>query len=216
MVALVEAPVAAVSFKGYPRIATHASALLPDHLRGAIIKLSKPLRSPRFPLGHLIAWNRSGKPIPQTFTKGRALTFEMPVRGWSNGAPAPRGVCEIDVSGVRGLEPQSGGVVNEVEPHADVLGREFLDCAHSYYLLNQSWPLDAYVLLDAAHPGVTPAPLPGMRPLAGHRGVFIGPGPDNGELARPIPGAWLVVTAGEGISRRLMLLKHLHATLHLR
>ncbi len=215
VVALVQPRVAAVSFQGYGRIATRTSALLPDHLRGAVIRLSSPLRSPGFPLGNLIAWSGSGKRIPQTFTKGRSLTFGMPVRRWSNGIPAPRGVCEISVRGVGGLEPQSGGVVSEVEPHADVLGREFLDCAHSYYLLNQKWPLDAYVLLDAAHPGTTPAPLPGMRPLAQHRGVFIGPDPESGELARRVPGAWLVVAAGEGVSQRLVLLKHLHATLHL-
>jgi hypothetical protein len=215
VVALVQPRVAAVSFQGYGRIATRTSALLPDHLRGAVIRLSSPLRSPGFPLGDLIAWSGSGKRIPQTFTKGRSLTFGMPVRRWSNGIPAPRGVCEISVSGVGGLEPQSGGVVSEVEPHADVLGREFLDCAHFYYLLNQKWPLDAYVLLDAANPGATPAPLPGMRPLAQHRGVFIGPDPESGELARRIPGAWLVVAAGEGVSQRLMLLRHLHVTLRL-
>jgi hypothetical protein len=220
VVVLVSAPVAAVSFEGHKRIATHASALLPDHLRGAIVELrgpkADPLRLPRFPRGHLIAESRSGKQIPQTFTKGRPLAFEVSVRSWSNGAPVPRGVCGMSVSGVPGLELQSGGVVSAIEPHTDLRGREFLDCAHSYYLLNQKWPLDAYMLLDAAHPGATPAPLPGMQPLAGHRGVFIGPGPDNGELARRIPGAWLAVTAGESFSQRLMLLKHLHATLHLR
>jgi hypothetical protein len=32
------------------------------------------------------------------------------------------------------------------------------------------------------------------------------------ELARRIPGAWLVVAAGEGVSQRRMLLTHLRAT----
>lgn len=221
VIALVRAPVVAVSFKGYKQIATHANTMLPDHLRGAIIELrdgsmSGPLlKPPRFPRGSLIAWSKAGKPIAQTFTPGPPLAFEVPVRSWSNAAPARRGVCGISVSGIAGLELRSGGVVSELTPHADVLGKEFLNCAHSYYLLDEKWPLDAYVLLDAAHPGATPAPLPGMRPLTGHRGVFIGPGPESGELARRIPGAWLVISAGEGTSQRLRLLEHLHVTLHL-
>lgn len=215
VVALATAPVAAVSFQGYKHIATHASALLPDHLRGAVIEL-RGSRLPRFPRGHLIAWSKSGKPIPQTLTKGSPLTFGVPVRSWSNGAPVRRGVCEISVGGVAGLKLVSGGVVSKIEPHTDVRGREFLNCAHSYYLLNGKWPLDAYVLLDAADPGATPGRLPGMRPLGGHPGVFIGPGIESGELARRIAGAWLAVTAGEGISQRLTLLEHLRATLHLR
>jgi hypothetical protein len=72
------------------------------------------------------------------------------------------------------------------------------------------------MLLDAAHPGATPASLLGMRLLAGHRGVFIGPGSESGELARRIPGAWLLVSQGANISQRLTLLEHPHATLHLR
>jgi hypothetical protein len=71
------------------------------------------------------------------------------------------------------------------------------------------------MLLDAAHPGVTPAPLPGMQPLVGHSGVFIGPGPESGELARRIPGAWLVVADGEDLAQRLVLLEHLQAKVNL-
>jgi hypothetical protein len=220
VVALVTAPVAAVSFKGYKQIETHASTLLPDHLRGVILELrgsaSKPLPLPRFPRGHLVAWNRSGKSMPQTFGVGPPLAFGAPVRSWSNGAPARRGVCNISVSGVAKLALQSGGVVSQIEPHTDVRGRELLNCAHSYYMLNGQWPLEAYVLLDAAHPGTTPASFPGMRPLARRRGVFIGPGLQREELARRILGAWLVVAEGEDTSQRLRLLEHLHVALHLR
>lgn len=221
VVVLVKAPVAAVSLRGYKQIATHASALLPDHLRGAVVELrgrasGHPLRFPRFPHGHLIAWSRRGEPIPQTFALGPPLTFGVPVRTWSNGAPAQRGVCNVSVKGIAGLEQPSGGVVSEIAPHIDVLSREFLNCAHSYYLLNGKWPLEAYVLLDAARPGVTPARLPGMRPLDGPHGVFVGPGPEDDELARRVAGAWLVVAEGEDSAQRLALLDHLHVTLHLR
>ena len=212
VVALVKATAAAVSFKGYKQIVTHASALLPDHLRGAIIELQRSRMSkprPRLPHGPLIAWSKTGKPIPQTFTPGSPLAFAAPVRSWSNGAPARRGVCDISVSGVAGLQLQSGGVVSEIKPHADVRGREFLNCAHSYYQLNEKWPIEAYVLLDAADPGAPPATMPSMRPLSGHRGVFIGPGRSE-ELARRIPGAWLLVSEGEDTAQRLTLLERLH------
>ncbi|MFZ2050703.1 MAG: hypothetical protein WB698_05855 [Solirubrobacteraceae bacterium] len=120
------------------------------------------------------------------------------------------------MSGVARIELQSGGVVSQIEPHTDVRGRELLNCAHSYYMLNGQWPLEAYVLLDAVHPGAAPASLPGMRPLARRRGVFIGPGPEHEELARRILGAWLVVAEGENTSQRLRLLEHLHVALRLR
>lgn len=58
-----------------------------------------------------------------------------------------------------------------VKPHPDVRGREFVGCADTTYLLGNR-PLIAGVLLDAAHPGSTPASLPAMRPLAGHLGIF--------------------------------------------
>lgn len=219
VVALVTAPVVAVSFKGYKPIATHADALLPNHLRGAIIKLRsrsyKPPSLPHFPSGHLIAWGRNGRPISQKFTQGHSLTFGMPVRSWSNGAPARRGVCNIGASGLTGLKLQSGAVASEVRPHADELGKEFVNCAHSYYLLHGKWPLEAYVLLDAAHPGATPASLPGMVPLQSYRGVFVGPGASDMELARRIPGAWVLVSEGKDLQQRLSLLEHLHVMLHI-
>jgi hypothetical protein len=34
-------------------------------------------------------------------------------------------------------------------------------------------------------------------------------------IARRIPGAWLVVANGENLQQRLILLEHLHATVHL-
>jgi hypothetical protein len=219
VVALVTAPATAVSFGGYKPVETHASTLLPDHLRGAILELrrstSGPPPLPRFPRGRLVAWNSKGKLIPQSFTPGPPLAFAAPVRSWSKGAAAQRGICDVSVSGMGGLELQSAGVVSEIEPHTDVRGRELLNCAHFYYMLNGKWPLEAFVLLDAAHPGATPARLPGMRPLSRHPGVFIGPGPESKELARRIPSAWLLVAEGENTSQRLRMLEHLHATLHL-
>jgi hypothetical protein len=217
VIALARAQVAAVSFEGYARIVTHANASLPDHLRGAIIELrsqASKQRLPHFPSGHLIAWNTTGARIPLAFTLGAPLGFQVPSRSWSFGKREPRGVCALKLHGFTRDTFRNGGVMTAVKPHANVRGREFVNCAHSYYLLDAAWPIEANILLDAEHPGSTPAPLPGMRPLEGRPGIVIGPEPENGEVARRVPGAWLVVAKGADLSQRLTLLKHLVATVH--
>lgn len=214
VIAVVSARVAAVSFAGYRRIATHASALLPDHLRGATVELQDTASVPHFPRGRLIAWTKGGRLVRRAAASGSPLAFSVPVLSWSNGAPARQGICGITAHGVAGLKLVSGGVVQKIPRHSDVRGREFVNCAHSYYLLGNKWPLEAYMLLDAARPGTAPAPLPGMQPLREYHGVFIGPDGDE-ELARRIPGAWLVVAEGRDTSQRLTLLTHLARTLHI-
>lgn len=101
-----------------------------------------------------------------------------------------------------------------IRRHRDVRGREFVDCVRTTYLL-RNWPIEADVLLDAEHPGSTPAPLLALRPLHGHAGVFAGPGEEGDTVARRIPGAWLLVAKGEGLRQRLAFLGHLHVTKHL-
>jgi hypothetical protein len=100
-----------------------------------------------------------------------------------------------------------------VRPHADVRGREFVGCVDTSYLLD-GWPIEASVLLDAEHPGPSPAALPGVRPLRGHAGMFHGPGVEGEAVARRISGGWLVVDKGENLVQRLALLEHLRATVH--
>ena len=100
-----------------------------------------------------------------------------------------------------------------VRPHPNVRGREFVDCLRANYLLD-NWPIEANVLLDAAHPGSVPALLPAMPPLARHPGVFQGPGGEGETVARRIPNAWLLVSKGKGLEQRLKVLEHLRATFH--
>ena len=216
---LVTPQVAAVSVPGYRRIATQASSLLPDHLRGAIVQLRGRVGEmpPSFPSAHLVAWGSSGKPIAQSVVHAAPLAFEEPSREWSHGERAPRGVCSLSVSGLDEASFQEGSVMSAVKPHLDVRGREFIDCARSTYLLGK-WPvqMEANVMLDAARPGTPPAPLPAVRPFPGHPGIFTGPGGTEGSvLVRRIPGAWLLVGKGKSLSQRLTLLEHLHATLHI-
>jgi hypothetical protein len=71
------------------------------------------------------------------------------------------------------------------------------------------------VLLNASHPGATPPPLPGMKPLAEHRGIFYAPGCEGETAALRIPGAWLVVEEEDDIGLKVPveLLKSLRATI---
>jgi hypothetical protein len=227
VIVLTTSQVAEVSFEGYKRVATHADALLPNHMRGAVLELrgrtgeartgESALRVSRM-LDNIkiIAWNKDGSPIARTGVSAPALTFGMPSRNWSRDQPAPRGVCSISVDGLDEASSfQEGTVMTAVRPHRDVRGREFVNCAHLDYRLAGRWFIGADVLLDAAHPGAVPVRLPGIRPLPGHAGIFLGAGAEGKELARRIPDAWLLVTQGKDLAQRLALLEHLRATVHL-
>jgi hypothetical protein len=227
VIVLTTSQVAEVSFEGYERISTHADALLPDHMRGAVLELrgrtdeartgESALRVSRM-LDNIkiIAWNGDGSPIAPTSVSAPALTFSVPSRNWSRGQRAPRGVCSISLDGLDEASSfQGGAVMTAVRPRRDVRGREFVNCARVEYRLAGKWFAGADVLLDAAHPGATPARLPGIRPLPGHSGVFLVAGAGGKELARRIPDAWLLVTQGGDLAQRLALLEHLRATVHL-
>ena len=93
------------------------------------------------------------------------------------------------------------------------MGRAFFSCIDVEYYLDK-WPLDAAVLLDAAHPGSPPAAIPGLGPVPGHAGFFNGPGDFKGELTATRRGEmWLVVAGGSGLAQRLRVLSHLSATI---
>jgi hypothetical protein len=224
---LTTSEVVAVSLEGGAPIATQAESALPGNLRGVVVerrgesngrvrglfgtRMPAPLP---FPRSRFIALNAKGEPIPQTRAPGPPLEFHVARQSWGPSRRAPRGVCGLVVRSLAGLVFKGGAVMTAVRPHLDVRGREFVDCVSASYLLN-NWPLTADVLLDAAHPGVTPAPLPDMRPLAGHPMIFQAPGVEGETVARRLPGAWLVVAKGKGLPQRLTLLEHLRAMIHI-
>jgi hypothetical protein len=226
-IVLTTSEVAAVSLEGRAPIETHAESVLPDQLRAVVVELRGESRRRErglfgemvpaplpFPRSHFTALSSKGEPIPQTRAPGPPLEFHVPSRRWGRSQPAPQGACGVMVGGFAGLTFEGGGVMTAVRPHTDVRGQEFVDCVKTTYMLG-NWPLEADVLLDAAHPGSTPAPLPAMRPLAGHPGVFQGPGVEGETVARRIPGAWLLVAKGRGLEQRLTLLEHLRVTMYL-
>jgi hypothetical protein len=139
------------------------------------------------------------------------------IRWWQKPQPRAHGPCQLAAHGVPGLEPEWGHVAATIRPYPrKILGRAFFSCIDTEYYLHR-WPLETAILLDAQHPGRTPAPIPRMKPLAGALSVFEAPGDWHGELVAERHGnAWLVVAGGSGVAQRLDVLRHLTATVSIR
>jgi hypothetical protein len=221
-IALTTEGVAAVSFEGRLPVATHAQLDLPDHLRSVLVELrgGTGLRvlggnaGPALPRAHFKALNSNDEPILQSQAPGATLEFHFSSQNLGTTQEAQTGVCRIVGKNVSGLLYKGGAVMVVIRPHRDVYGKEFVSCIRTSYLLD-NWPLTAVVLLDAAHPGTTPASLPTFHRLAGHAGIFEGFTLEGKAVARRISHAWLIVTKGQGLGQRVTLLEHLRATVHL-
>jgi hypothetical protein len=203
--------VASLLVNGSRRVLTSAVPGRAYGMRAARIAL--PVHLIRAPSGR---WGLTAPPEP------RLVALAKDGRPIPNPPPGPRralnlaaeGPCTLSGSGLPGLSRQWSHVAAAIRPYPEALtGRAFFSCVDVEYYLH-GWPLDAAVLLDAAHPGSAPAPIPGLWPMAGHDGVFNGPGDFKGELtATRFGNAWLVVAGGSGSAQRLALLSHLKATI---
>jgi DNA-directed RNA polymerase specialized sigma24 family protein len=150
--------------------------------------------------------------------------FEGPYapRAWTAPSSPPAAPCELSASGLGGLSPVGGDVVLHVKGYRVFETRAFQSCADTYYSFGRS-TLEAAVLLDAEHPGATPAGLPYVTRASGAAGVFEARGGvmrgghagNNNLTAERLPGAWLLVTGGSGPAQQLEVLRHLHATIHI-
>jgi hypothetical protein len=147
--------------------------------------------------------NSVGRPIASALVRPSAQTPAL----------AARGPCALKAGGVPGLAPKWSHVASELAPYRGALvGRAFFSCIDTEYFLH-NWPLDAAILLDAAHPGSAPAAIPGLSPVPGRAGYLNGPGDFKGELTATRRGnAWLVVAGGSGLAQRIDVLSHLTAT----
>lgn len=217
--ALTTGEVVAVSVDGGRPIRTRQASAVAGALglRSVIVEIhSKKLEAednrsyPHFtPLGAKgVVIQRSAEPdIP--------LGINLPVRRWRQPEHAPPGVCELGLAKWPGVSARWGGVVTAVgRSYSGPLGRPFLSCASAEYFREEQ-PLEAGILLDGSRPGAEPPPLPAMKAVAGHPGIFEAQGM-SGEgqmLGRRIPHAWLVVEeGGSTLEERLALLEHLRAT----
>ena len=211
--AITEPSVAAVSLER-SRFLTRRAPQLPDHLRALVVRktFTRSEGSPtaqRLP-PRLRPLSASGRPIPQHGGGGEPLLYSLPVETWrAPGGPPPSAICQIRATGPTPLFAAEGGsVVTRLVPGPTALGNPFVSCASTRY--NDAL-LRASVLLDARHPGSTPAALPGMLPLRGHPGIFIAPGAESQMLARRVPHAWLVI-GGYNVVASVKLLEALTAT----
>src|SRR4029077_7608220 len=105
-----------------------------------------------------------------------------------------------------------GTVASRVRPFPEIVGRGFISSAETVYTYREAHRLPAALLLDASSPGTEPPPpLPEMKPLTGHPGIFETP-PDR--FARRIHNAWLVIQEEDRIGPRVpvRLLEDLRGT----
>jgi hypothetical protein len=167
---------------------------------------------------HFTPLSAKGVVIQRSAKPDIPLGLNVPVRRWRQPEHAPLGICELRVEKWPGVSARWGGVVTVVRrSYSGLLGRPFLSCASTEYFREEQ-PVEAGILLDASHPGAEPPPLPAMKAVAGHPGIFEAQG-ERGEgqmLGRRVSHAWLVVEeGGSSLEQRLALLEHLHATVYL-
>ncbi len=188
---------------------THTEAGLPYGLRAAFVEVPGGSAAERRP--RLTPLSAAGQPIAGLPATTTPAGYYLQSGAWRRPGHAPHGACAISATPLPGLVAESGRVVMRLVPFTGLIGRPFLPCADTQFVLNGS-PLDAGVVLDATHPGTAPAALPGMKALPGRSGVFQAPGWDGRLLGRRTHSAWVVVEGGSSVQQRLTVLEHLHAT----
>jgi hypothetical protein len=230
--ALTTSEVQAVSVYGRTPIPTTTNATLPDGLRAAAVEVLRHNGHPSIGLDcpQMTPLGADGKPIRDTSKQTAQLRFARTLPGtkeWDRGVPGQHpgwntrpqahGACELTSTQ---LPPETsarwGSVATVIRPERGLVGQALMSCVDITYFYLGEHALTAAVLLNASHPGATPPPLPDMKPLAGHSGIF--EAPDSQEMAaRRIPGAWLVVEENDGIGLNVPveLLESLRATIQL-
>ncbi len=217
--ALVTSKVAAVSVAGGAPVLTRTNSTLPDGLRTAAVEVLRRDGRPNISRGcpRITPLDAYGRPIDVRGKPGRPQAFKLPgAREWEAPVRPPAGACKFIAATLPGdLTAYEGAVTTRIRPYRG-LGRALVSCVDTVYVHHGEDQFTAAVLLNASRPGETPPPLPGMKPLAGRRGIFEAPGCDNERAARRVPGAWLVVEeAGGGLRVPVEILEHLRATIHL-
>jgi hypothetical protein len=199
--------------EGATRASTTPLPGLPYGLRGTRIVTRSEEPSGRLPRHQppgprsVVPLNTAGQPI--SYNPASTIPFQGAIRSWRFPGQPPRAPCELHASGVSGLAARGGKVMSDIRAYPDrIFGRAFLPCIDTEYQLHHM-PVDAEVLLDAAHPGTRPAAIPGFKPVPGAPGFFS----EGGALtARRAANVWLIARQGTGLAQRMRLLRHLTAT----
>lgn len=242
---LTRGQVAAVSVAGGRPIPTRVNRTLPDGLRAAAVEVLRHNGEPHLkftrPCLQMAALDAAGNAIQGRRTRNPPLDATVPGAQLWNAHPdpgaeacmiakgespsacelptrPPAGVCQLTAARLPAqIEARQGAVATDIRAYPNLLGQPLLSCVDTDYFYLGEHSLDSAVLLNAAHPGSAPPPLPGMKPLAGDPGIFEAPGCEGELVGRRIPGAWLVVEENDEIGVRVPveLLDDLHATINL-
>jgi hypothetical protein len=207
-VVMADPQVSAIQVNGHERVPTLSLTGLPYGLRAARIVF--PLRITRTAHGRPTLVTPREPTLVALNAQGRALSSNVGALPGGSVQLAAHGPCALNAGGLAGLTPEWSHIASAIVPFAGtIVGRAFFSCIDTEYDLH-GWALDAAVLLDATHPGVPPAPIPGLVRVEAHPGYFNGPGDFKGELTAVRRGnAWLVVAGGRNLEQRLEVLGHL-------
>lgn len=215
--------VTAILLDGKTRVPTIALPGLPYGYRAAHIVTAVAPAEERIPPGlgrpgegpaSLVPLDAQGQPIHSKPSDRTASQGN--VRAWEYPAQTPQGACGLSASPLHGLTASGGTALSDVRPYpaelvgGQIVGHAFLPCVSVEYHL-RGVPLQALIMLDAAHPGAPVAALPDFKPVRGAPGLL-----DEGSLtARREGDAWLIVGQGRGVAQRVELLRHLTALVRL-
>lgn len=159
--------VAAVRVNGRLTVLTRPDPQLPYGLRAAVFQARLDA-----PVTDVVALDHHDRAIPAALP----VLPAAPTIAWRAPHPQPDGACSITLRTESAPRVLGGIAVRGLVPTAGIQGRAFLPCVE-LELLDEQFYMEAALLLDAAHPGSSPAPLPGMRPVPGHSGWFDSPNP---------------------------------------
>jgi hypothetical protein len=222
LVLVTEPGVAAVRVSPTLTLLTRGDRQLPSGYRIAIAAQQALGKKTALPAGAgapiPLALDRHGRPIRAT---ARTARLADPAVFWqakaADGASKasrvasspPPGGCEIDTSGLAGATPEYGFVVQHVRGFPQLSAEDYLSCASADFTYHGRAVLAA-ILLDAQHPGATPALLPSLRHVSQRSRAFsLATSPAGGSepiTARRVGDAWLVVQAAGSMRARLAVL----------
>ncbi len=207
---------------GNRRVPTSAVPGLPYGLRAArIVTMKHEARPPGRPFGAgptIVPLNAAGHQLPEHALRSDQQAHVVrwgrpsrPLLGSSGAKRPPRGRCELQPIGLRALRAVGGEVAMDIHAFPDtIVGEAFMPCIETRYLLGDA-PVRALVLLNSADPSAPAGPLPNFRPVRGERGFYT----EGGALTATRAGNdWLVVGQGSSPRQRILVLRHLRATIH--
>jgi hypothetical protein len=219
LVLVAEPDVAAVRVSPTLTLLTRPDRQLPSGYRIAIAAQQALGKKTALPVGRVaVALDRHGRPIRATARTARladpavfwqAKAADGASKGSRVATAPPPGGCEIDTNRLAGATPEYGFVVQHVRGFPQLSAEDYLSCASADFTYHGREVLAA-ILLDAQHPGATPALLPNVRRVSQRSRAFSLAtslaGGSASIAARRVGDAWLVVQAAGSVRERLAVL----------